>query len=168
MCIRFNGKKVALRLPAPRVYRPKPPKSALPRDQKSARRAPKRHLEATFANAISGDLAAPESFFRPAWPAGRLLALAWRAVLCSLGALGCPTWPLNSQPTAQKPCQVAPSADFFVLFPSTALPFSKNARPTKNLGKTQVSHDFRSSTFARTLFNMVEKPLKSMLLCNTN
>ena len=46
-----------------------------------------------------------------------------------------------SRSAVQKPCQVIASADFLVLCPSTALPFSKNARPTRNLGKISF-YDF--------------------------
>ena len=35
-----------------------------------------------------GNAASGEELFRTAWPAGRLLGLAWRAVLCSWAALG--------------------------------------------------------------------------------
>ena len=79
--------------------------------------------------------ASPGAPSRALWPLW--VCLARRPVLVGrlLGALGRPTWLLNCQTAVQKLWQVAPSADVCILFLSTALPFSKNARPTKNLGK---------------------------------
>ena len=52
---------------------------------------------------------APSCALWPLWA-----CLARRPVLFGrlLDALGRPTWPLNCQTAVQKPCQVAPSADF--------------------------------------------------------
>ena len=72
------------------------------------------------------------------WPPNWLPSATWppnSPPSATWTRFGRPTWLLNCQTAVQKLWQVAPSADVCILFLSTALPFSKNARPTKNIGK---------------------------------
>ena len=61
---------------------------------------------------LDGSWASPGAPSCALWPLWACLAR--RPVLFGrlLDALGRPTWPLNCQTAVQKPCQVAPSADF--------------------------------------------------------
>ena len=79
------------------------------------------------------------------WPPNWLPSATWppnSPPSATWTRFGRPTWLLNCQTAVQKLWQVAPSADVCILFLSPTLPFPKNARPTKNTGKSQVFTGF--------------------------